>query len=100
VNPGTISHNELLDLYKLYVDSQFTYTNFTVEEQDRILKARRSNNELDTTKLKKEFPELLPIQQSIHSVFQKMAAQQALIHLSGRLISEKGVTFPKKHLAN
>lgn len=73
VNPGTISHNELLDLYKRYVDPTFTYTNFTVEEQDKILKARRSNNELDATKLQKEFPELLPIQQSIHSVFQKMA---------------------------
>ena len=79
VNPGTISHNELLDLYKLYVDPNFTYTNFTVEEQNKILKARRSNNELDTTKLKKEFPDLLPIQQSIHSVFQKMAAQKFAI---------------------
>jgi dTDP-4-dehydrorhamnose reductase len=76
VNPGTISHNELLDLYKLYVDPNFTYTNFTIEEQNKILKARRSNNELDTTKLKKEFPELLPIQQSIHSVFEKMAVQK------------------------
>ena len=76
VNPGTISHNELLDLYKLYVDPTFTYTNFTVEEQDKILKARRSNNELDTTKLLKEFPDLPPIQTSIHAVFKKMAAQR------------------------
>jgi hypothetical protein len=45
-NPGTISHNELLDLYKHYIDPEFTYTNFTVEEQAKILKAGRSNNEL------------------------------------------------------
>jgi dTDP-4-dehydrorhamnose reductase len=77
VNPGTISHNELLDLYKLYVDPNFTYTNFTVEEQDKILKARRSNNELDTTKITREFPEIPHIKTSIHSVFQKMAAQKA-----------------------
>ena len=74
VNPGTISHNEILDLYKMYVDPNFTYANFTVEEQDKILKARRSNNELDATKLKSEFPDLPSIQQSIHSVLQKMGA--------------------------
>lgn len=73
VNPGTISHNELLDLYKIYIDPNFTYANFTIEEQDKILKARRSNNELDSTKLLQEFPEILHIKKSIHSVFQKMA---------------------------
>lgn len=72
VNPGTISHNQILDLYRLYVDPNFTYANFTIEEQDKILKARRSNNELDTTKLKKEFPDLPSIQESIKSVFKRM----------------------------
>lgn len=73
VNPGTISHNQILDLYREYVDPSFTYTNFTVEEQDSILKARRSNNELDVSKLLKEFPEILPIQQSIIFVFKRMS---------------------------
>jgi hypothetical protein len=50
-NPGAISHNEVLDLYKKYIDPSFTYTNFTVEEQAAILKAGRSNNTLDHTKL-------------------------------------------------
>ena len=72
VNPGTISHNQILDLYREYIDPNFTYTNFTIEEQDKILKARRSNNELDASKLLKEFPEILPIQQSIIKVFKKM----------------------------
>jgi 3,5-epimerase/4-reductase len=72
VNPGTISHNQILDLYREYIDPNFTYTNFTIEEQDKILKARRSNNELDASKLLKEFPEILPIQQSIIFVFKKM----------------------------
>src|SRR3546814_612425 len=45
-NPGAISHNEILDLYKQYIDPEFTYSNFTIEEQDKILKAKRSNNEL------------------------------------------------------
>ena len=73
VNPGTISHNQILDLYKLYVDPSFTYANFSVEEQDKILKARRSNNELDASKLLKEFPAIPHIQTSMRSVLQKMA---------------------------
>jgi len=56
-NPGVISHNQVLDLYKKYIDPTYTYKNFTVEEQSKILKAGRSNNELDTTKLMKDMPE-------------------------------------------
>lgn len=50
-NPGVISHNDCLEYYKMFVDSEFEYTNFTVEEQDTILKSKRSNNFLSTTKL-------------------------------------------------
>lgn len=56
-NPGVISHNEVLDLYKKYIDPTYTYTNFTVEEQAKVIKAGRSNNELDTTKLMRDMPE-------------------------------------------
>lgn len=72
VNPGVISHNELLDLYKEYVDPSFSYQNFTLEEQDKILKAKRSNNELDTSKLKKEFPSICDVKKSSIEVFKKM----------------------------
>lgn len=50
-NPGAISHNEILDMYKEIVAPDFTYTNFTIEQQNQILAAKRSNNELDGTKL-------------------------------------------------
>jgi 3,5-epimerase/4-reductase len=56
-NPGVISHNQVLDLFKKYIDPSFEYSNFSVEEQAKILKADRSNNELDTTKLMKDMPE-------------------------------------------
>jgi len=56
-NPGVISHNEVMDLYIKYIDPTYTYKNFTIEEQNKILKAARSNNELDTTKLMKDMPE-------------------------------------------
>lgn len=55
-NPGVISHNEVLDLYTKYIDPSYHYTNFSVEEQSKILKAGRSNNELDTTKLMAAIP--------------------------------------------
>jgi dTDP-4-dehydrorhamnose reductase len=72
VNPGTISHNEVLELYKKYIDPIFTYENFTIEEHDKILKARRSNNELDASKLLREFPGIPHIQDSIIKVFERM----------------------------
>jgi hypothetical protein len=39
--------------------------NFDLEEQAKVIVAPRSNNELDGTKLKNEFPEMLSIKESI-----------------------------------
>lgn len=47
-NPGLISHNEILEMYKEIVEPEFTWRNFTMEEQRAILAAGRSNNCLDT----------------------------------------------------
>ncbi|KAG6475045.1 hypothetical protein ZIOFF_064262 [Zingiber officinale] len=70
-NPGVVSHNEILEMYRDYIDPKFTWKNFTLEEQAKVIVAPRSNNELDTTKLNNEFPELLPIKESlIKYVFQ------------------------------
>ncbi|KHN09737.1 Putative rhamnose biosynthetic enzyme 1 [Glycine soja] len=78
-NPGVVSHNEILEMYRDYVDPNFTWNNFTLEEQAKVIVAPRSNNELDAAKLKKEFPELLSIKDSlIKYVFepnQKVKAQ-------------------------
>ena len=72
VNPGVISHNEILDLYKEIVNPDFTYVNFTLEEQAKILKAGRSNNELDTTKFHELYPEVPNIKDSMVGVFKRM----------------------------
>ena len=74
-NPGVISHNQVLDLFKKYIDPSFQYQNFSVEEQKAILKADRSNNELDTTKLLKDMPEgivIHDIQTAFELCFQRM----------------------------
>eukprot|EP01111_Echinosteliopsis_oligospora_P014018 TRINITY_DN518_c0_g1_i1.p1 TRINITY_DN518_c0_g1~~TRINITY_DN518_c0_g1_i1.p1 ORF type:complete len:301 (+),score=71.63 TRINITY_DN518_c0_g1_i1:27-905(+) len=72
-NPGVISHNEILDLYKKYIDPNFNYTNFSLDEQAKILKAGRSNNELDATKLATAFPSIPHIKEGIIGVFERMA---------------------------
>jgi len=71
-NPGVISHNEILDLYKQYIDPNFKYTNFSLDEQAKILKAGRSNNELDASKLSALY-DIPEIHASMHLVFQRMA---------------------------
>ena len=64
-NPGVISHNEILELYKEIVDPFFSWKNFSQEEQRKILAADRSNNLLNTDKLEKLFPEVLTIKDAV-----------------------------------
>jgi len=64
-NPGAISHNQILELYRDYIDPKFKWANFDLEEQAKVIVAQRSNNEMDASKLKKEFPELLSIRDSV-----------------------------------
>jgi len=75
-NPGTLSHNEILALYKQYIDPSFTWVNFSLEEQAKILKAGRSNNELDCTKLLKEYPNIPHAKTSIVEVFKRMQVNE------------------------
>lgn len=64
-NPGVVSHNEILEMYRDYIDPSFSWKNFNLEEQAKVIVAPRSNNELDAIKLKNEFPELLSIKESL-----------------------------------
>ena len=64
-NKGVISHNEILELYKTHVDNDFTWKNFTIEEQNKILLSKRSNIELSTEKLYELYPNIPGIKTSI-----------------------------------
>ena len=44
---------QILQLYKDYIDPEFTWSNFTVEEQAKVIVAPRSNNLLDTARVRK-----------------------------------------------
>jgi dTDP-glucose 4,6-dehydratase len=64
-NPGVISHNEILELYREYIDPSFTWENFNIEEQRSVLACERSNNLLDTKRLEEFAPEVRPIKQAV-----------------------------------
>jgi dTDP-4-dehydrorhamnose reductase len=75
-NPGVISHDEILTMYKEIVDPAFTWSNFTIEEQNQILASKRSNNCLDTSKLMSLNPSVLHIKDSVRNVILRMKGQK------------------------
>lgn len=70
-NPGLISHNEILDMYKDIVDPSFSYNNFSIEEQRAILAADRSNNYLSTQQLETLFPNVQNIKDAVRDCLYK-----------------------------
>jgi dTDP-glucose 4,6-dehydratase len=64
-NPGLISHNEILEMYRDIVDPLFSWKNFSVEEQRAVLAADRSNNFLETQRLQEMYPDVLPIREAV-----------------------------------
>lgn len=78
-HPGAISHNEVLELYKKHVDPTYTWSNFTIEEQDKILLSGRSNNLLDTTRLKELYPDV----DDIHTAVEKVCIEMKAAHPEG-----------------
>jgi dTDP-glucose 4,6-dehydratase len=67
-NPGVISHNEILGMYRDIVDPSFIWKNFSLEEQDAVLKSKRSNNRLDTSLLEAYEPGVLPIDEAVRKM--------------------------------
>ena len=84
-NPGVISHNEILDLYTKYIDPLFTYRNFSLEEQAKVIKVDRSNNCLDVTKLKNLY-KVQPI---------KKASTQLFIRMRDNMVDDLLEEYPK-----
>jgi 3,5-epimerase/4-reductase len=82
-NPGSISHNEILELYRDIIDPTFTWKNFDIEEQDKILKSKRSNNYLDTRKLEAKY-NVISIRDSVINALNLMKSEvsQSVLRLS------------------
>lgn len=77
-NPGLISHNEILEMYREIVDPNFTWKNFTIEEQNEILASGRSNNFLETTRLRTLYPEVKDIKTSVREILVQMKENNEL----------------------
>lgn len=77
-NPGAISHNEVLTLFRDIVRPGFSWKNFTLEEQAKVITAGRSNCKLDTTKLEKKLKEygyeVPEIHEAYRQCFERMKA--------------------------
>lgn len=63
-NPGKITHNEILEMYRETVDPSHTWEN--VDTVDGLVAAKRSNNLLDTSRLESMYPNVLPIRDAVH----------------------------------
>ena len=64
-NEGTINHQEILDMYKEIVDPSYNYELFSVEEMEKITKAKRSNCGLSTKKLEAEGIKIRPVKEAV-----------------------------------
>lgn len=71
-NPGVISHNEILEMYRDIIDPYFVWENFSIEEQSTVLKSDRSNNYLDTTLLQTMYPRVKHIHESVKDILLQM----------------------------
>jgi nucleoside-diphosphate-sugar epimerase len=71
-NPGLVSHNEILEMYRDIVVPNFQWENFDIQEQNQILLSKRSNNYLDTNKLQEKYPNVKNIKDSVREILIKM----------------------------
>ena len=71
VNPETITHKQIKEFYIKYVDSSHTYRVITITDQDKLLKASRSNIHLDAKKLLNEYGSIPTAYESIENIFKK-----------------------------
>jgi 3,5-epimerase/4-reductase len=72
-NPGTITHSEILDMYKELVDPSFEYTVFSEEEMNKVIKAGRSNCGLSSKKLEGEGIFMRPVHEAVRATLEEYA---------------------------
>ena len=87
-NPGVITHNEILEMYQKHIDPSFTWTNFSIEEQRKILMCDRSNNWLDTSVLEKFAPEVRHIKDAVEDTIKKYKNTNAAVAASKSILKQ------------
>lgn len=97
VNPGAITHNEILEMYREIVNGSFTWKNFSIEEQNKILASKRSNNHLDTSFIQSAYPHVKNIKDSVRDVLQEYARH---VHSRRSILVTGGSGFIASHFIN
>lgn len=77
VNPGLITHDEVLTMYKELVDEDHVWTNVT--DVKGLVAAPRSNNHLRTTKLQSLYPDVPDIHSAVRVCITAMAASRKVL---------------------
>lgn len=77
VNPGTISHHEVIELYKQYIDPAHEYEGFSLDEHNKMMKVPRSHCELSAEKLLKQFPTIPHIKDAMRDLFIAVAKRNS-----------------------
>lgn len=72
-NPGTISHHEIMDMYREIVDPSHTYESLSLEDQAKLIKGDRSNNQLDTKLLQVLDPSVPTAREAVKGAMEKLA---------------------------
>jgi len=73
VNPGTISHHEVIELYKKYVNPAHQYEGFSLEEHNHVMKVPRSHCHVSAQKLLNEFPNIPDVKDAMERLFKAIA---------------------------
>lgn len=69
-NPGTTDNDTILTLYKKYVDPHHDYALIGEDQLNGMLKAKRSNCELSSVKLKAQGIHMRPVNEALEAVMQ------------------------------
>jgi ATP synthase F1 delta subunit len=80
-NPGLITHNEILEMYREIVDPHFTWRNMTLDEQTLVLSAGRSNNYLDHKRLVELYPNVKHIKEAVRECLEKYPKPEKTIKI-------------------
>jgi dTDP-4-dehydrorhamnose reductase len=75
VNPGVITHDEVLVLYRTHVDPTLIWENVDATAHDALLMCKRSCNQLCTKRLQDLYPEVPPIHEAVAKCVACMAKE-------------------------
>jgi dTDP-glucose 4,6-dehydratase len=99
-NPGTLSHNEILAQYREICEPEYSWTNWTEDEQSAVLAAGRSNTALQTNKLQRVARQLGVPLPTIDAAVERSLRGYARAVTGVRMLVTGGCGFIGSHFVN